>query len=767
MVENLVAPVNHLAKVVDEIFPIAIPINVGDLINNKGLTTYLGKAHPGVPAGLSFVLDGNDIANLLNNLLGGIAIKGKPLGIKLNLSWLDLAEAAGADADNDGKVDFADSKLDPAWDIFNGKGYKNLKGDRGDTFVTLIKTALTPENWEAIKEATGLNLGDFESIVENIIANPESLINILVQLIGGGAVSYIPVQNRDIVASDFDYSKYLALTEGNADIIAANLDSIINRILKEAGLGNSLKDFIANQFITNETLNSLIDMIVGLLAGDSISGILGTVAGLAKAGENGEAPLIQVGVLNADGSVKEVRQLDLDFTVTGFADKYDNYANHSAAVAAKLHSAATWKDVGSFAGTDWGFRDGDIKGFINALASVLNPLNGVLELLLMGDDKQLSLLADETTGVGAVNIKGGNGYDYAIIPLLEAFGLAASEVKTQAQYEAAVNADGSQLMGYILERVATFAESLLNTPIDKLLTILPNLAYFISNEGIFLIVRNLIAPIYSILGVLGVDLMEVLDLNKLLGGINIPIQLLGAKYGFSIPEIDFYKLASQGAEEIREVATSRSQAANSFVNSQRIKNADDLAAYIKTYPSEPYGSRANKTTQTYVKADKGDTLTLVLTWALKMFGSPSNREALVQFLVQLFDLQDGAETTVRYAINKLFDTADENGVAELIVAALFEMFGIGIMLDATLSGDIKAIQEIYEMLFGALASNGSCSYASIAKVMQDITGVWNDTVGDHEDYEDATEEAEESLNWFQRLIAKIKAFFAKIFGIFK
>ena len=59
------------------------------------------------------------------------------------------------------------------------------------------------------------------------------------------------------------------------------------------------------------------------------------------------------------------------------------------------------------------------------------------------------------------------------------------------------------------------------------------------------------------------------------------------------------------------------------------------------------------------------------------------------------------------------------------------------------------------------------TYASIAKIMEDLTHVWDDTIGSDEDHEDAVEDAEESLNWFQRLIQKIKEFFQKIFSIFK
>ena len=48
-----------------------------------------------------------------------------------------------------------------------------------------------------------------------------------------------------------------------------------------------------------------------------------------------------------------------------------------------------------------------------------------------------------------------------------------------------------------------------------------------------------------------------------------------------------------------------------------------------------------------------------------------------------------------------------------------------------------------------------------------MTGVWYDTVGDDDDHQDAVEEGEETLNWFQKIIKKIKEFFQKIFSIFK
>ena len=225
------------------------------------------------------------------------------------------------------------------------------------------------------------------------------------------------------------------------------------------------------------------------------------------------------------------------------------------------------------------------------------------------------------------------------------------------------------------------------------------------------------------------------------------------------------KLAQEGAAEITEISTSRSQAANSFVNDKRLKNQADVDNYVRNYPVG-YTGRANKTSQTYIKADKGDTLTLVFTWLFELFEDEDNQKALVNWIAETLNLQSGAKATVEYAINQLFYKAQIYNAPDLIVSGLFAALGMAVVVDAALVGGMTEVVNIFKQLFGA-AGEGGCPYASIAKVMQDLTGVWDDTIGSDEDHEEAVGEATETLNWFQRLIKKIKEFFQKLFGIFK
>ena len=761
IVENLIAPVNDLIKAVDPIFPIAIKINIGNIGAGEGypiVETYLGKAHKGVEAGLTLQVDGGDLSTLINNLVSGIAINDAPLGISVDLNWDTIARTAAADADNNGKGDFAGSKMSTVFDIYNGGSYKNLKGDLGDTFYVLLKTILTQENWEALKKALNLDLGTFEGLIEDIIKDPTSILDLIVGLLGNGTVSYIPVQNRPINLEKFDYRSYGFLTEANADIIAANIDALINDILKLAGVGNNLKDLIMgikiggkHNLVSNGTVNMLLDLIVGLLAGESVEPILDAIAGL------------DIAVVKDGEKTGEVIHLDL--TVEGFYKEINRLAatrGYLQGAAAMLRNKTSWAQVESFQdkNVNWNITTGNLEQFVQALAGILTPLNPVLKLLLMGEGSGLRIL-------DIITIGGGNGYDYGIIPLLEAFGLTAGEVKTQAQYEAFVAQDETQVLGYVLNRIAVWADRLLSKPVDKLLEILPNVAYFLSNEGLFLTVRNVAAPVFGLINVIsGIipgfeDLLSGLELGKILHGIDVGGllgEILGAKYDFRIPEIDFYKLAKVGTAK-KEVGTSRSLAANSF------NTPTNPHPYIENYPNG-YENWQNKTSQTYIVSDKGDTLTLVFTWIFEMFGDAHNREALVQWLVQVFDLKAGSEQTVRYAIDQLFKTGATYGIPDIIVTALFHALGIAVVVDQVFQKDFQSIQEIFKKLFADIANGSTCVYGSIARVMEQMTGIWYETVGDDEDHKEAEDEAEETLNWFQRLIKKIKEFFAKIFGIF-
>ena len=798
IIDNLIAPINQLIVKVDKIVPIAIDINIGDIGNetetNKVVDLFIAKAHPGVDAGIHVHVSGAAVSALIGNLLKGIKVNNKPVvSGTIELDWMKMAAQAGADANGDGKVDFEATNFSTEYDIYNGAAYKTIKGNAADTILALITTIRDAVD---IKEIlSGLNLGDtVNGIIIQVIENPETIIDLL-----GGLFSepdYQPVQNSAVYADGINYNSYLTFTEQNADIIARDLDGLVADILKAAGFVDpetnkgSLKAIVAD-YISADTLNSLLGTIVGLLASDSVADILNTVKSLIK-----------VGTINENGVFEAYEDVELDLSLEGFRNALGALKNKTE-IASFLNALAattdenkdeaiTWADFyykhnadGSIAldennnpvvdmpTIEWSFAKGDVNGFVQAIAGVLTPLNDILRLLLVGEGEYLNVL-------GIINIAGGRGYDFAIIPLIEALGLTA---KTENAYIELVSADETQLLGYILERVASLVNRLLDKPVDTLLTILPNLAYFISNHGLLLTVKNLIAPIYpvldTVLGLLGIDIEKYLKLEKVLSDITIGIELgsLG-KYNLTLPDINWKELAQCGADYITDITTARSNpglagSAQPYANSFK-KNLlpDKYYAYAnadddKDGTINKYDADAFKTGQTTVIADKGDTLIYVLTFVFEVFSTEANREALIQWICDAFDLQGSSADTVRHGVNQLFKQADAYNAPDLVVSALVSGLGIAITVDAGLNGNMAQIQTIFKDLFGAIAKGSTNSYGSIARVMQQLTNVWEDTIGSEEDFEDAKEEVEETLNWFQRIIKKIKDFFNKIFGVFK
>jgi hypothetical protein len=180
-----------------------------------------------------------------------------------------------------------------------------------------------------------------------------------------------------------------------------------------------------------------------------------------------------------------------------------------------------------------------------------------------------------------MDIVGANAYESTIIPLLEAF--MCDGVKTYDQYVKDFHKAKDNLVLDILNPLFGFVDDVLAAPIDTITKVLPNLAYFIDNNGISQVVNNLLAPItQDLLGVLDKygynvdDIIETIagkDLGGILSdalGIDISLRLsdlnsfnvqdlvlpivnalLESKFGITLPDFDWATIASHG--ELKEV----------------------------------------------------------------------------------------------------------------------------------------------------------------------------------------------------------------------
>ena len=395
------------------------------------------------------------------------------------------------------------------------------------------------------------------------------------------------------------------VTAKDASDAVGDLDTMVTSVIGLlAGLDvvkqDNLKDLVSSLIFTNDNLTKLASALYGAI--DPYKDYLG-YAGI-------------------DVSKKGVAKLLTD----------SSYGKTYSSAAKAIKNAKSWKKLGNI---NWGFTDGSAKaqqGFVNGLAAILRPLDGVLTLLLAGDDmavgqiltdlvKNLNFGSSKDTvqlkngklfirikgtdkysktsvleinlykvieDVKSLSIYGGNGYESAIVPLLEA--LECPGVKTYKQYKADIKKSTDSVLTDVLNPIVGFLNKVLDAPFDTLTAVLPNVAYFIDNNGLAQLVNNLLSPVTSLLPVLkknGVDVEVIIkalagkslnDLVKDALGVNIHLnlnnlnkcdiqnaivplvnKLLKSKnINIQLPKIDWGALASHGT-----VSTVKSAAKNS------------------------------------------------------------------------------------------------------------------------------------------------------------------------------------------------------------
>lgn len=282
------------------------------------------------------------------------------------------------------------------------------------------------------------------------------------------------------------------LTKEKAAYIVEHLDELISSVLDMINgnpegtfsIAEKLEGLIGGLF-TNNNITALAKALSALdlnalLAG---SGEENTPETAAEGGE-GEAeadPAIDINTL-----IKDILGIDLTL-FTQYKDIADD--------------------------TNWGFADGDGEGFAQALADVLAPLNPVIDFILKG--KNLEAIKDETGAV--ITLLGYNGYDTAIVPLLEALGCEVTELK-----------DSDNAIEVILKAIVKKLDTIIGEGADAvegLANLLPGVLYFLQSNALAIVVDNLLHPIYVLLD----TIRPIYDINldEILAGLlkNMPVEL--------------------------------------------------------------------------------------------------------------------------------------------------------------------------------------------------------------------------------------------------
>ncbi len=474
-----------------------------------------------------------EIAGIINvgELLGGIDLT------SFNGIWNMLAGSvdilAGVEAPNAGfiatlgtlgKISTVRSKADYTLPE-TGKAY-HITANKADVLVYLLKYVLGSGLIDGLVENPE---GIVADILTSLNENPDTILAAVVELLNQKEYDTLRefewfngLINNESVVGNSAYEDYLNpnndWTKEKAQYLYEHIDAILAAVLTMAGVDFDLHAIIeeaVGDIFTNETVTALAKLL----------GKLGDINALI-AGDKTEAPALDVAALIAEF-------LGIDLSV------YAQYAN-----------------IGEEEVIDFGVENAST--FVDALVELLEPIMPLVDFLLAG--KNLVINIEGKT----VELVGYNGYENAIIPLLEA--LDAPEVK-------ALDEDDNVLelvLKELVAEVAIISESL--TPIKSIVDILPGLFYYIASKGLSVSVRNLLQPVYVILDT--IRPVYDLDLNELINGllpedfgIMLNIDDIGLDFVFDllkkfVPDLDLsafkdiiYDLCLETATEYDSVST--------------------------------------------------------------------------------------------------------------------------------------------------------------------------------------------------------------------
>lgn len=291
------------------------------------------------------------------------------------------------------------------------------------------------------------------------------------------------------------------LTKDDYAKMLGEVDEVINQFAYEFGGGTTLSQLLQTELYSNTLVSTLVKTIYSMLADEAMAGILSLVG--------------------------------VDAAPAGVAAAIE--AQYPAA-AEKLRKLSSWDKLNEKTFT-WGFSNGSKSGFTNVLTAVLRPFFPMLKFLLAGGSMNI---------LDVIDIYGSNGYNTAVIPLLEALGCDSSLIKPYSQYASTASTDA--VLTDILTPVTALLDSLIANPISTIVKILPNIMYFAESGGINTCMENLLFPIKVLLEKLGMsDLLSAsgltsqqIDIKSLLGSLDM------GEIGISLENVDLSQLKSLG-----------------------------------------------------------------------------------------------------------------------------------------------------------------------------------------------------------------------------
>ena len=379
-----------------------------------------------------------------------------------------------ADMTAESNIKLADIDLD-ALKACGTKSGSKITANIGESFTLtaewLIDTLKL--NTEKAKEllSENSNMKSVLPTLQNLLKKDTGeIFKMLVTLLTsekGEEVDYEWTQ-KDFTKKEVQYTQNLG--KDKYQRVLDGIDEVISEFMTEFGDGKSLKTTLRNTIYSGDIIAKLTKTLYSALSDKKLSEGM-TMLGIRVSPDAVASHLKKAGYYSA---------------------------------ASYLSGAGSWKNI-SEKGFAACFKSGSRNNFEGALTAVLMPLEPLLECFLANGT---------LTVLDSVKIPGTNGYNSAVIPILEALGCPEKNILTFKQYTKCKGSD--KIIGAILEPMLDLVDKICKKPVYTLTEIMPNLIYFVSNGSLFQCIDNLTKPVLDLLESFGVSASSLgLDFEKI------------------------------------------------------------------------------------------------------------------------------------------------------------------------------------------------------------------------------------------------------------
>lgn len=429
--------------------------------------------------------------------------------------------------------------------------------DKAATFTVLMRWLIDTAklNKDSLGNMLGEDTAEIAGIIDKLMAkSTDELMVLFVKLLNAekGEINNYTWTFGDFQSANVTYTPNL--TRDNFQKVVNGMDELINQFIAEGGKYKTVREALAPEIYSNNLISTLVCEVYGALSGEDLKA-LAAIAGLS---------------------------------VTPAAVANELTESRFSSARYVLSRAASWNKVNPKALT-WGFKNGDKDGFVKALCAVLRPMEDIMNMLLCEGRIQI---------MGAVDVYGSNGYNTAIIPVLEAIGCSNDSILTYDEYKKAVGkGKGTEAL---VNALMSLVERVLDRPVYTITEILPNLLYFINNKGIETCIENLLYPLTNMLKEFGME--EMLKMPEL-SEVNIEEMasdmLKGNGMGIDLSSFDLNQFASMG-----ELVT---------VKSKRTLGSEEVNI-------------------SYIKADQPAIMVTLVRFIAEMMRTPGNEDMMMGFM---------------------------------------------------------------------------------------------------------------------------------------